>query len=78
MQLNRAMGGAILLCLMLCATSCAQRSIVVKPVKCLHPVVDVRTQRGLVRGLMDYHAAVNACNTLNGYPAEYGHKEAKK
>lgn len=50
----------------------------VKPAKCLHPSVDARTTAGLVRGLMQYHAAVNTCNALNGYEAEYGHPKATK
>lgn len=51
----------------------------VKPAKCQHPEVNARTTRGLVQGLMDYHSAVNACNVLNGYEAEYGSpKKANK
>ena len=59
---------------MMSGTSCVKRSIVREPVKCQHPVVDASTVGGLATGLLDYHAAVNLCNTLNGFPAEYAGK----
>lgn len=77
MRLNRVGIGAAALCLILSAPSCAGRSTVVKPAKCLHPVVDVSNVKGMAEGLMDYHAAVNTCNVLNGYEAEYGSPKRK-
>ena len=78
MQFKVIRTGVLPLCLTMCVTACAGQSIVVKPAKCLHPSVDARTTAGLVRGLMQYHAAVNTCNALNGYEAEYGHPKATK
>lgn len=56
----------MLLCLCLSVTACAQRSAVNDPVVCVHPEVDARTMGGLTRGLLDYHAALELCNSLNG------------
>lgn len=56
----------MLLCLSLSVTACAQRSAVIEPVACQHPLVDPRTNGGLVQGLLDYHAALELCNSLNG------------
>ena len=77
MQSKRIVIGAILLCLTMFGTGCATRSIVVKPTKCLHPQVKSKTVKGLTQALMEYHAAVNTCNVMNGYEAEYGSPKKK-
>lgn len=56
----------MLLLLSLSVTACAQRSAVNDPVACVHPEVAVGTYGGLVQGLLDYHAALELCNSLNG------------
>lgn len=55
-----------LLCLCLFVTACAAPSVVNKPIACVHPVVDPSTRGGLYQGLLDYHAALELCNDLNG------------
>jgi hypothetical protein len=62
----RILSTAMLLCLCLSVTACAQRSAVSNPVACVHPLVDPRTAGGLAQGLLDYHAALELCNSLNG------------
>ena len=56
----------ILLCLCLSVTACASVSAVNDPVPCVHPLVDPASAGGLVQGLLDYHAALELCNSLNG------------
>lgn len=52
--------------LALSLTACASGSVVPQPAKCEHPVVDVSTDQGLWTALLDYHTAVETCNSLNG------------
>lgn len=52
--------------LLLSLTACASPSVAPEPVKCQHPVVDVTTDGGLWKGLLDYHTAIETCNSLNG------------
>ncbi|QMP84076.1 putative Rz1 protein [Pseudomonas phage phiB1_1] len=33
---------------------------------CQHPLVDVTSSGGLSQGLLDYSAAIDQCNALNG------------
>ena len=61
---------ATLLCLLLSVTACAAPSVVNPPVPCVHPEVDAATQGGLSQGLLDYHAALELCNALNGHTEE--------
>jgi len=56
----------MLLLLSLSVSACAQRSAVNDPVACVHPVVAAGTYGGLAQGLLDYHAALELCNSLNG------------
>lgn len=66
---NRNIG--TLLCLLLSLTGCASGSSVhVDAVPCHHPVVDVSSNGGLARGLLDYADAIDTCNALNGFPIE--------
>jgi hypothetical protein len=62
----RALKFAMLLLLCLSVTACAQRSAVNDPVACVHPLIDAGTYGGLTQGLLDYHAALELCNSLNG------------
>lgn len=62
----RTLYGGILLCLCLSVTGCATPSGAVNPVTCQHPQVDPRSNAGLAQGLLDYHAALELCNSLNG------------
>lgn len=57
----------MLLSLALSLTGCAAPSAAVEAVPCQHPLVDARTHQGLVQGLLDYHAAIELCNALNGH-----------
>ena len=52
--------------LLLSLTACASPSVAPQPVPCRHPIVDPRTAQGVWQGLIDYHAAVELCNSLNG------------
>lgn len=52
--------------LLLSLTACVSPSAAVQPIPCEHPVVDVRTNAGVWQGLVDYHAALELCNALNG------------
>lgn len=53
--------------LLLSLTACASGSGAPRdPVKCQHPTVDVTTDGGLWKGLLDYHETVELCNSLNG------------
>ncbi|QQO90816.1 putative Rz1-like protein [Pseudomonas phage Bertil] len=62
----RFLSSATLLCLCLSLTACASVSAVNDPVPCVHPLVDPRTAGGMAQGLLDYHAALELCNSLNG------------
>lgn len=61
---------ATLLCLCLSVTACAAPSVASHPVMCQHPEVDAETLGGLSQGLLDYHAAIELCNALNGHEQE--------
>lgn len=63
----RTLIGAVLLSLGLSLTGCAAPSVAVEPALCQHPLVDATTHQGLVQGLLDYHAAIELCNALNGH-----------
>ncbi|UAW53810.1 hypothetical protein pphageT12_59 [Pseudomonas phage pphageT12] len=59
-------GGLIVLSLSLSVTSCASVSAVQEFSPCQHPLVDVTSSGGLSQGLLDYSAAIDQCNALNG------------
>lgn len=66
MSYPKYLRGVMLMCLSLSVTACAAPSVVLSPTPCLHPEVDASSQGGLAKGLLDYHAAVELCNSLNG------------
>lgn len=51
---------------MLLLTGCASTYVVNEPVRCEHPLVDVRTNGGMASGLLLYKDAIDQCNALNG------------
>lgn len=55
------------LSLPLLLTACASASVVVEPVACRHPLVDIKSAGGMAQGLLDYADALDLCNTLNGF-----------
>lgn len=63
--MQRLLGGT-LLSLSLLLTGCASSSVAVEPVRCEHPVVDVRTNGGMAQALRLYYDALERCNALNG------------
>lgn len=67
----RTLCTVMLLCLCLFVTSCAAPSVVNQHVPCQHPEVDAETNGGLLQGLLDYHAALELCNALNGVTYDY-------
>lgn len=65
--------GGMLLSLMLLLTGCASTSAVNEPVRCQHPLVDVRTNSGLAKAVLLYSEALDQCNALHGFnPNEEG------
>ena len=61
----RIPNGVLGLFLAVSVTACAAPYAAREPILCNHPTVDVTTNQGLARGLLDYHAAVELCNALN-------------
>lgn len=58
--------GLLSLPLLLLLTGCASTCAVNEPVRCEHPLVDVRTNGGMASGLLLYKDALDQCNALNG------------
>lgn len=58
--------GLLSLPLLLLLTGCASTCVVNEPVRCEHPLVDVRTNGGMASGLLLYKDALDQCNALNG------------
>lgn len=68
MSSKQTLTGVMLMFLLMLLQSCAMKApVIIKPVQCLHPVIDVRKNSGLVLAIDDYRSAVDLCNTLNGY-----------
>lgn len=60
----------MLLSLLLLLQGCAKAPVVNEvnePVRCEHPLVDARTNGGLVKAVLLYSEALDQCNALNGF-----------
>ena len=68
----RILTGGMLLCLLMFVTGCASSppAPLCEPQRCLAPVIDPTLQGGLVEAVRAYHAALEACNALNGFMPE--------
>ena len=65
--------GGILLSLLLLLQGCAIAPVANEPVRCEHPLIDARTNGGLVKAVLLYSEALDQCNALNGFsPNEEG------
>lgn len=62
--------GGILLSLLLLLQGCAKAPVANEanePVRCLHPLIDARTNGGLAKAVLLYSEALDQCNALNGF-----------
>lgn len=63
--------GLLVMSLCLWLTACAVAPApAVRPVRCVHPVIDPYTNDGLPRAVQAYGEALNLCNSLNGFTLE--------